>query len=146
MCGRRIVTMAVRILASAWGVTPLPGDPVLVEGLGTLIPEHPDLAATARRLVRLCVHDHDEALDARAEIDQFVSDVQAATGGDMFPLVVRLARTVAGDPQVRVPVAADGRIPRAYLELDEARDLLSSGGAQPSARAARSDSESGGSA
>ena len=30
----------------------------------------------------------------------------------------------------------------AYLELDEARDLLSSGGAQPSARTARSDSES----
>ena len=32
----------------------------------------------------------------------------------------------------------------AYLELDEARDLLSSGGTQPAARAARSDSESGG--
>ena len=33
----------------------------------------------------------------------------------------------------------------AYLELDEARDLLSSGGAQPSARAARSELESAGS-
>ncbi|HET7073158.1 MAG TPA: AMP-binding protein [Mycobacterium sp.] len=146
LCGRRIVTMAVRILTSAWGVTPLPGDPVLVEGLATLIPEHPQLAATARRLVRLSVHDDDEALDARAEIDRFVSDVQAASGGEMFP------SSFASPEQWRETLRYGYQWLRmagyleAYLELDEARDLLSSGGTQPAARAARSDSESGESA
>jgi len=145
LCGRRIVTMAVRILASAWGVTPLPGDPVLVECLGTLIPEHPLLAATARRLVCLSVHDHDEALDARTEIDRFVSDVQAATGGEMFPSSFASreqwqATLRHGYQWLRMAGYLD-----AYLELDEARDLLSSGGAQPSARAARSELESAGS-
>jgi acyl-CoA synthetase (AMP-forming)/AMP-acid ligase II len=146
LCGRRIVTMAVRILTSAWGVTPLPGDPVLVEGLATLIPEHPQLAATARRLVRLSVHDDDEALDARAEIDRFVSDVQAASGGEMFP------SSFASREQWRETLRYGYQWLRmagyleAYLELDEARDLLSSGGTQPAARAARPDSESGESA
>jgi hypothetical protein len=119
---------------------------VLVEGLGTLVPEHPHLAATARRLVRLCVHDHDEAFDARAEIDQFVSDVQAASGGEMFPSSFASAEQWQetlryGYQWLRMAGYLD-----AYLELDEARDLLSSGGAQPAARAARSDSESVGSA
>jgi len=146
LCGRRIVTMAVRILTSAWGVTPLPGDPVLIEGLATLIPEHAKLAATAGRLVRLSVHDDDEALDARAEIDRFVSDVRAASGGEMFP------SSFASQEQWRETLRYGyqwlrmGGYLDAYLELDEARDLLSSGGAQPSARTARSDSESVGSA
>jgi hypothetical protein len=146
LCGRRIVTMAVRILTSAWGVTPLPGDPVLIEGLATLIPEHAKLAATAGRLVRLSVHDDDEALDARAEIDRFVSDVRAASGAEMFP------SSFASQEQWRETLRYGyqwlrmGGYLDAYLELDEARDLLSSGGAQPSARTARSDSESVGSA
>ena len=146
LCGRRIVTMAVRILASAWGVTPLPGDPVLVEGLGTLIPEHPHLAATARRLARLSVHDHDEALDARGEIDQFVSDVQAASGGERFPSSFASREQWQETLRYGYQWLRMAGYLEAYLELDEARDLLSSGGAQPSARAARSDSESGGTA
>ncbi|OBK56652.1 hypothetical protein A5656_18925 [Mycobacterium gordonae] len=145
LCGRRIVGMGVRMLATAWGVTPLPGDPVLIENLDALVPEHPRLAATARRLMRLSVHDWDEAQDAKTEIDRFVSEVQSATGGEMFPSSFasrqQWQETLRyGYQWLRMAGYLD-----AYLELDEARDLLSSGGAQPAAKAGRPATESAGS-
>ena len=134
LCGRRIVTMAVRILASAWGVTPLPGDQVLLHDLDTLIPEHPELAGRARRLAATTVGDHDEAARVRAELDQFVTDVQAATGGQMFPSSFASREQWQETLKYGYQWLRMGGYLDAYVELDEARDLLSSGGAQPSVR------------
>lgn len=135
LCGRRIVTMAVRILASAWGVTPLPGDPVLLHGLDTLVPDHPELATRARHLAELKVEDHDDASRALAEVDQFVSDVQAVTGGEMFPSSFASRTQWQETLRYGYQWLRMGGYLDAYVELDEARDLLASGGAQPSARA-----------
>lgn len=136
LCGRRIVIMAVRILASAWGVTPLPGDPVLLHGLDLLIPEHPQLAAEARRLAALTVDDHDRAVRVRDELDQFVADVQAVTGGELFPASFTSRAQWQETLRYGYQWLRMGGYLDAYVELDEARDLLASGGAQPSARAA----------
>jgi len=135
LCGRRIVVMAVRILASAWGVTPLPGDPVLLDGLGQLVPEHHHLAEIARRLMELSIRDRDDALRAQADLERFVAQVRQATGGEAFPSSFssreQWQQTIRhGYQWLRMGGYLD-----AYVELDETRDLLASGGAQPGARA-----------
>jgi hypothetical protein len=134
LCGRRIVTMAVRILASAWGVTPLPGDQVLLSGLDTLVPEHPRLAADARRLAGHVIGDQDEAARARADLDRLVTDVQTVTGGQMFPSSFASRAQWQETLRYGYQWLRMGGYLDAYVELDEARDLLASGGAQPSVR------------
>jgi acyl-CoA synthetase (AMP-forming)/AMP-acid ligase II/predicted nucleotidyltransferase len=137
LCGRRIVIMAVRILASAWGITPLPSDPVLLHQLDVLVPEHPRLAITARRLSDLSVGDHDEACCARRELDALVAEVREVTCGAQFPSSFssrdEWQRTIRyGYQWLRL-----GGYVGAYVELDETRDLLATGGAQPSERPAQ---------
>jgi acyl-CoA synthetase (AMP-forming)/AMP-acid ligase II len=134
LCGRRIATMAVRILASAWGVTPLPGDQVLLHDLDTLVPEYPELARQARRLAGLTIGDHDEALRVQADLDRFVADVQTVTGGQMFPSSFASREQWQETLRYGYQWLRMGGYLDAYVELDEARDLLSTGGAQPSVR------------
>ncbi|AKK30206.1 hypothetical protein AB431_03465 [Mycobacterium sp. EPa45] len=134
LCGRRIVLMAVRILASAWGITPLPADPVLLNRLDMLVPEHPQLAECARSLIELSIGDQDEASSAQTELDTFVAQVRKVTCGENFPSSFssrdEWQRTIRyGYHWLRMGGYFD-----AYTELDETRDLLASGGAQPSAR------------
>ncbi|MGU3501337.1 hypothetical protein [Mycobacterium sp. C31M] len=135
-CGRRIVLMAVRILASAWGVTPLPGDPVLLHGLETLVPEHPRLAHRARELSALAVADHDDALRIQDRLDEFVGAVQEATGGQLFPASFTSRAQWQETLRYGYQWLRLGGYLDAYLELDEARDLLASGGTQPAVKAA----------
>jgi acyl-CoA synthetase (AMP-forming)/AMP-acid ligase II len=135
LCGRRIVMMAVRIVASAWGITPLPADPVLLHRLDMLVPEHPQLAECARRLMELSIGDHNEACSAHTELDTFVAEVRRVTCGQNFPSSFssrdEWQRTIRyGYHWLRMGGYFD-----AYIELDETRDLLASGGAQPSVRA-----------
>lgn len=134
LCGRRIVTMAVRILASAWGVTPLPGDPVLLSDLDTLVPEHPRLAAHARRLAGCSIGDQDDAARLQADLDRLVADVQTVTGGEMFPSSFASRTQWQDTLKYGYQWLRMGGYLDAYVELDEARDLLASGGAQPSER------------
>lgn len=134
LCGRRIVMMAVRILASAWGITPLPADPVLLNRLDLLVPEHEQLADTARRLNEMSIGDHDDACAAHTELDAFVADVRRVTCGENFPSSFssreEWQRTIRyGYHWLRM-----GGYFGAYVELDETRDLLTSGGAQPAVR------------
>ncbi|WP_156686410.1 AMP-binding protein [Mycobacterium sp. Marseille-P9652] len=134
LCARRIAVMAVRILASAWGITPLPGDPVLFDTLEQLVPGHRDLARTARDLVHLPIRDRDGALRAQSELDTFVARVRQATGGEAFPASFasreEWQRTLRrGYQWLRMGAYLD-----ADVELDETRDLLASGGAQPGER------------
>ncbi|EHB55882.1 AMP-dependent synthetase and ligase [Mycolicibacterium rhodesiae JS60] len=137
LCGRRIVIMAVRILASAWGITPLPSDPVLLHQLDVLVPEHPQLAITVRRLSDLSVSDHDEASAAQRELDALVAEVREVTCGAQFPSSFsskdEWQKTIRyGYQWLRL-----GGYVGAYVDLDETRDLLVTGGAQPSERPAQ---------
>lgn len=134
LCGRRIVIMAVRILASAWGITPLPADPVLASRLDMLVPEHPQLAQTARSLIELSIADEDDAGSVHQELDAFVAEVRKVTCGENFPSSFasreEWQRTIRyGYHWLRMGGYFD-----AYVELDEIRDLLTTGGAQPAAR------------
>lgn len=135
LCGRRIAVMAVRMLASAWGVSPLPADPTLLDLLGQLVPEHRDLATTARGLSVLSVRDRDEALRAGAELEAFVARVREATAGQAFPASFASADQWQATIRRGYQWLRMGGYLGAYVELDEVRDLLTSGGVQPGARA-----------
>lgn len=131
LCGQRIVVMAVRALVSAWGVTPLPGDPVLLDGLEQLVPEHPHLAATARTLRELSIRDRDDALRAQADLERFVAQVRQVTGGEAFPSSFTSREQWQQTIRRGYQWLRMGGYLNAYVELDETRDLLASGGAQP---------------
>jgi acyl-CoA synthetase (AMP-forming)/AMP-acid ligase II len=135
LCGRRVVVMAVRILASAWGITPLPADAVLLDALGQLVPEHDELAQTARHLVELSIRDREEALRVQSDLDSLVTQVRQVSGGEAFPSSFtsreQWQQTISrGYQWLRIGGYLD-----AYVELDEVRDLLASGGAQPGVNA-----------
>ena len=134
LCGRRIVTMAVRILASAWGVTPLPADQVLSHCLDTVMPEHIHIAQWAGRLAGLTIDDQPAALAAGDEINDFVAQVQSLTGGQMFPSSFDSREHWRETLRYGYQWLRMGGYLDAYVELDEARDLLASGGAQPAVR------------
>ena len=131
LCGRRIAVMAVRILASAWGITPLPGDPVLFDALEQLVPGHRHLAETARGLMQLSIRDRDEALRAQADLDTFVAHVRQATGGEAFPASFASREEWQQTLRRGYQWLRMGAYLDADVELDETRDLLASGGAQP---------------
>jgi hypothetical protein len=127
--------MAVRILASAWGITPLPADAVLLDALGQLVPEHDELAQTARHLVELSIRDREEALRVRSDLDSLVTRVRQVSGGEAFPSSFtsreQWQQTISrGYQWLRIGGYLD-----VYVELDEVRDLLTSGGAQPGVKA-----------
>lgn len=135
LCARRVVTMAIRILASAWGVTPLPADQLLVHYLDDLLPEHQQLTRSARRLGELAIDDQNGALAVQDELDEFVTQVQTLTGGEMFPSSFASREQWHETLRYGYQWLRMGGYLDAYVELDEVRDLLSSGGAQPAARA-----------
>lgn len=136
LCGRRMVAMAVRILASAWGVTPLPGDPVLLNALKHLVPEHRDLAETAHALAQLSIQDRDEARRVEVELEEFAARVREVTGGQGFPSSFQSREQWQQTLRRGYQWLRMGGYLGAYVELDEVRDLLASGGAQPGASAA----------
>lgn len=135
LCGRRIAVMAARMLASAWGVSPLPADPTLIDLLVQLVPEHRDLTTTAVGLSVLSVRDHDEALRAGAELEALVARVREATAGQGFPASFASADQWQATIRRGYQWLRMGGYLGAYVELDEVRDLLTSGGVQPGARA-----------
>lgn len=135
LCGRRITAMAVRILASAWGVSPLPADPALLDLLPHLVPEHRDLAVDARRLSVISVSSAEEARRARAEIDRFVQHVRDVSRGAAFPESFASADQWQATIRRGYQWLRMGGYLGAYVELDEVRDLLASGGVQPGSKA-----------
>lgn len=134
LCGRRIAIMAVRILASGWGVTPLPADPVLLDALDQLVPEHPDLAPIARHMTTMSIHDDEEALRVRSALDDLVDRVRRATGGEGFPASFGSREQWQQTLRYGYQWLRMGGYLNADLPLDETRDLLTNGGVQPGER------------
>lgn len=137
LCGRRIAVMAVRVLCSAWGVTPLPADAVLADRLEHLVPEHCPLAQPARELIGLRIRDRDEAVHAQDDLDRLVAGVREVTAGEKFPASFTSREQWQQTLRRGYQWLRLGHYLGAYVELDEVRDLLASGGAQPAARAQR---------
>jgi hypothetical protein len=119
----RAVNGGLRALLCAHGVSPLPSDPELIHRLDLLPQPQPRIAELARRL-------SDGAPD-RDLLAAFITEVRAASGGDAFPS----SFDSADGWQHTLDIGYDWLRLGAYLDqqlpLDEAQDLLSSGGAQP---------------
>ncbi|GIF23854.1 putative nucleotidyltransferase [Actinoplanes tereljensis] len=125
----RAVNGGLRALLCAFGVSPLPSDPELIGGLDMLPAPQPRIAELARQLSRPGSRGE--------ELPEFIAAVRAASGGDAFPSSFDSAdgwqRTLdIGYDWLRLGAYLDQQLP-----LDEAQDLLSSGGAQPHTSSAK---------
>lgn len=129
----RAVNGGLRALLCSCGVSPLPADPELIHRLDLLPEPRPRIAQLARELLRTTVDDEDGARRLLADLTEFVTAVRAACGGEAFPS----SFDSADGWQHTLDIGYDWLRLGAYLDqqlpLDEAQDLLSSGGAQPHA-------------
>ncbi|NKY89380.1 AMP-binding protein [Nocardia veterana] len=135
IAAHRVVVMCVRMALSAHGIHPLPADVAPERTLAALLP---DARPLRDRVVRAAAVRFPAALDSGsagldelAVLDELVATVREIAGGSQFP-----ASFDSGDQWRRtLDISYDWLRPAAYLEtelpLDEARDLLESGGRQP---------------
>ncbi|MFD4369535.1 AMP-binding protein [Rhodococcus sp. NPDC058521] len=126
VAAHRMTAMAVRVLLSAHGIHPLPADVAPVATVRRLIPRHDDLLSL--------LEDATTAGTDVDALDKFVAAVRQVAGGAEFPASfdsrVTWRRTLdIGYDWLRLGGYLDGTLP-----IDEARDLLSSGGLQPHLR------------
>lgn len=144
IAAHRMIAMAVRVVLSAYGIHPLPADVAPAATLHRLLPStsrHRDelLARleSARRVRFSELVDGGDALAGLAAVDEFVTLVRsvaadpAATGFPAsFDSREQWRRTLAiGYDWLRIAGYLNTELP-----LDEARDLLASGGQQPHLR------------
>ncbi|MEV4640571.1 hypothetical protein AB0J80_24835 [Actinoplanes sp. NPDC049548] len=120
----RAVNGGLRALLSAHGVSPLPPDPELLHRLD-LVP------VTPARIRVLAERLYASAMPDIRLLQDFVTEVRAASGGGAFPSSFDSPdgwqRTLdIGYDWLRLGAYLDQELP-----LDEAQDLLSSGGVQP---------------
>ncbi|MEU6580195.1 AMP-binding protein [Nocardia sp. NPDC046763] len=146
IAGHRLIAMSVRVLLSAFGIHPLPAD---VDPVGTVAgllpphaPERDTLIAALESAVRVrfsrTLRNGGDTLNDLARVDAVVATVRrlvADTGaGRDFPASFdsreQWQRTLTlGYDWLRLAGYLDADLP-----LDEARDLLASGGQQPHLR------------
>jgi predicted nucleotidyltransferase len=131
LTARRAVHAALRGLASAYGVNPLPADSDLVRRMDLLPPATRPIGLRAAELLRLGV---DSAKDGEAllgELRFFITLVRGAVGADSFPLSFDSAETWRATLQLGHDWLRIGAHLGAELPIEEARDLLAGNGAQP---------------
>ena len=135
IAAHRAIAMCVRMALSTYGVHPLPADIAPVRTLAALLPDSETLAelvgrASAVRFAEIL----DSGEDGPAELailDELIAKVREIAGGTQFPA------SFDSREQWRrtLDISYDWLRPAAYLDtelpLDEARDLLGSGGQQP---------------
>ncbi|BAW06745.1 AMP-binding protein [Nocardia seriolae] len=146
IAAHRLVAMSVRVLLSAFGIHPLPAD---VDPVGTVArllpgsaPDRDGLIAALESAVRVrfsrTLRNGGDALDDLATVDTVVTAVRRLTAvagaGREFPASFdsreQWQRTLTlGYDWLRLAGYLDASLP-----LDEARDLLASGGQQPHLR------------
>ncbi|MFJ9367218.1 AMP-binding protein [Nocardia sp. NPDC101769] len=146
IAGHRLIAMSVRVLLSAFGIHPLPAD---VDPVGTVAgllpvhaPERDTLIAALESAVRVrfsrTLRNGGDALNDLARVDAVVAAVRrlaadTAAGRDFpasFDSREQWQRTLTlGYDWLRLAGYLDADLP-----LDEARDLLASGGQQPHLR------------
>ncbi|MFD4673350.1 hypothetical protein ACFWNN_26750 [Lentzea sp. NPDC058450] len=129
--GFRLLHHACRAVLSACGMNPLPPDAAIVARLASVVPA--DLAEQARAVDRALAGDDWETWGEL--LDKLVAGVREFVRADVFPASFDSA--AAWEATLRI--GHDWIRLGAYLDADfpveEARDLLTSGGAQPHRRA-----------
>ena len=124
LCARRIATIALRSLASAYGITPLPSDAVLLHESHALIPEHPELTSKALELAELSIRNHEDAIRIEASLTELVSGVHLVTFGGAFPASYESAQGWRSTRQyIKEWLRMAGHV-NAYIENDDTRDLM----------------------
>jgi len=127
----RALAAGLRGLLSAHGVNPLPPDSEVLPRLSLLPAGIAPIRQAAQQLAERTVAGPAEGDAARASLDDFVALVRQAVGADVFPSSFESA----GEWQATLDIGYDWLRLGAYLDsampIDEARDLLASGGAQP---------------
>ncbi|SMC52255.1 hypothetical protein [Lentzea albidocapillata] len=130
--GLRLLHHACRALLSACGTSPLPPDAAIVARLGALTAVPAELAAQAAAVERELAGDGWELWAER--LDKLVAGVRDLVRAEVFPASFDSA--AAWEATLRI--GHDWIRLGAYLDADfpieEARDLLTSGGAQPHRR------------
>lgn len=131
----RAVNGGLRALLSAHGVSPLPPDPELLHRLDLLPDGHSHIRVLAERLYATVATTEEDARLLLTLLHEYVTNIRKASGGGAFPSSFDSAdgwqRTLdIGYDLLRLGAYLDQQLP-----LDEAQDLLSSGGVQPHARA-----------
>ncbi|MBF6427350.1 AMP-binding protein [Nocardia cyriacigeorgica] len=142
IAAHRMIAMAVRVLLSAFGIHPLPADVAPVETVRRLLPPHAGrrgelldaLEAAQAVSFSTAITSGADLMTGFAVLDDFVVLVRAVSGGADFPASFdsreQWRRTLAiGYDWLRIAGYLDTDLP-----LDEARDLLSTGGQQPHLR------------
>jgi hypothetical protein len=128
---RWLLCACLRALFSAHGVHPLPGDPELVHCLPMLPDTTAGIRDRARRLAEVTVTDRAGGEAARDGLTALLADIRADTGAGAFPSSFHSS----GGWQATLDIGYDwlrlGAFLDSALPLDEARDLLTSGGTQP---------------
>ncbi|MFR9797990.1 hypothetical protein ACL02U_19115 [Streptomyces sp. MS06] len=128
---RRAVHAALRALFSAHGVNPLPADCDLLRRTDLLPQSVRPIRARARELLGRTVDSAERGDTLRADLAAFVAAVREATGAGAFPASFDSGATWRatlrlGHDWLRLGAHLDAELP-----LEEARDLLTSGGAPP---------------
>ncbi|BCK57673.1 AMP-binding protein [Nocardia wallacei] len=142
IAAHRMVAMAVRMVLCAYGIHPLPADVAPVPTLARLLPGAASLRGELLRSVEEASRVNfartlaagADSLAELARLDDLVTRVRGHVGGDDFPASFdsreqwRRTLDISYD-WLRVAGYLDTDLP-----LDEARDLLTSGGRQPHLR------------
>jgi hypothetical protein len=128
---RRVLQVSLRGLFSAYGVHPLPPDSDLVRRLSLLPKEFREVRELARDLENVAITSAIEAESATAMVERFVSLVRSETGAGLFPASFLSAQQWQATLDLGHDWLRLGAFFDADLPLDEARDLLVSGGVQP---------------
>lgn len=141
LAATRAVNGGIRVLLCAYGVSPLPSDPELIHRLDLLPDPHHRIVVLARRLTHTIPGNQADGRRLFAELTEFVTAIRAAAGGDVFPS----SFDSADGWQDTLDIGYDWLRLGAYLDqqlpLEEAQDLLSSGGTQPHTPATTSATE-----
>ncbi|MDI5968843.1 hypothetical protein POF50_005705 [Streptomyces sp. SL13] len=135
LSARRMLRFSLRGVLSAYAVNPLPPDSEVVRRL-SLLPAAADLdeiRASAPSLETLTVACDTEGAAALAALDDFVALVRRATGAHSFPSSFGSSDGWRQTLEIGYDWLRLGAHLNADLPIDEASDLLSSGGAQPHA-------------
>ncbi|MFD7668744.1 hypothetical protein [Streptomyces sp. NPDC059788] len=138
LSARRMVRFALRGLLSAHGVNPLPPDSEVVPRLSLLAAgaDTDELRSSATHLETLTIASGSEGTAALAALDGFVAQVRRATGADDFPSSFDSSDEWRQTLEIGYDWLRLGAHLNADLPIDEAGDLLASGGAQPHAATA----------
>ncbi len=135
IAAHRAIAMCVRMALSTYGIHPLPADVAPVATLAALLPDSESLTELVGRAARVRFAEVvDSGADGPVELailDELIAEVRDIAGGAQFP-----ASFDSGEQWRRtLDISYDWLRPAAYLDtelpVDEARDLLGSGGQQP---------------